>query len=106
LFSGILFDKISSDFRISLNQILSFSPDVISVGISDDECVFIYAEFDNKSVFFDLFFDADEQTEALLNISENKKLICSYSDDINRTLLKLNEFIQISEYELSNSLIT
>jgi hypothetical protein len=106
LFSNISFDKISSDFRVSLSHILSLSPDVINVGISNDECVFIYAELGDKSIFFDLFFDEHDQTEVLLNINENKKSICSYSNYIDETLLKLNEFVQIAKYELSDSFIT
>jgi hypothetical protein len=101
IFSNIPFNRISDDFKFSLREILSLYPTIVTVGVSDDESIFIYAEFDDKSVFFDLFFDTNDPTEALLNISENKKIICSYSDNINRTLLKLKEFIQIPEYELS-----
>jgi hypothetical protein len=100
-FSDIPFDRISDDFKFSLREILSLYPAIITVGISDDECIFIYAEFDDKSVFFDLFFDTNDPTEALLNISENKKIICSYSNNIDRTLLKLKEFVQSPNYELS-----
>ncbi|GHV33064.1 hypothetical protein FACS1894177_09490 [Bacteroidia bacterium] len=105
LFAKISFDKIISDFSLSLNQILLLSPNVVTVGVSNDECIYIYSEFGNKSVFFDLFFDENEQTEALLNISENKKSICSYSNEIDSTISKLKEFVQKPNYELSEPLV-
>ena len=105
LFSDISFDRISFDFRISLNHFLSLSPNVISVGVSNDESVFIYSEFGNISVFFDLFFSEENKTDALLNIIEEQKPICSYSNTIEKTLSKVNEFIKVPEYDLSEPFI-
>jgi len=108
-FTKISFDKISSDFRLSLDSILDLSPNAINVGISSDECVFIYSEFESKSVFFDLFFEEDgEETDALLNIMEGKKSICSCSGSVDNSLQKLREFVPLkdNDYELSFSSIT
>lgn len=93
LFSNISSDRIYQDFNLSLKEILSLFPNVISVGVSDDECVYIYSEIGTKSIHFDLFFEENEKTEVLVNIFENNHSINSYSDYLSSALFKLKSDI-------------
>ena len=100
LFSDISSSTIERDFKKSLENVLSFFPETISIGVSDDECVYIYFEKNNKSVYFDLFFESEQQTEASITIFENKVPKLSFTDYLNNSITKLrDEFI--TEYELS-----
>ena len=100
LFSNISPSIIENDFKKSLEHILSFSPEIISVGVSDDECVYIYFEKDNKSVYFDLFFEPDQETEVSLTIFENKESKVSYVDYLDNSINKLKKELFV-ENELS-----
>jgi hypothetical protein len=100
LFSNVSSYKIRGDFEKSLENILSFSPETISVGVSDDDCVYIYFEKDNKSVYFDLFFDPEQKTEASITVFEDKVSKLSFTDYLDNSINKIrNEFI--TENELS-----
>jgi len=101
LFPNVSPRLIENDFKKSLKNILSFSPEIISVGVSDDECVYIYFEKNNKSVYFDLFFEPEQETEVSLTIFENKESKVSYIDYLDNSIINLkNEFIV--ENELSH----
>ena len=93
LFSNIPFDMIQDTFIKCLTEILLLNPDSIDVDISDDEYICMFILFKEKSVFFDLafYYENDKiKKEALINIGENKKTICSYSSyDINKVIDKL-----------------
>lgn len=91
-FESSSFDVIFSSFTYSINQIFAFYPKHITVGISEDECVFIYSEIGNKSVLIDLFFEGN-QCEVAVNIKKDKKFVCSFVDDIEKAFVKLDEFI-------------
>ena len=91
LFPNISSDIIENDFKKSLENVLSFSPEIISVGVSDDECVYIYFEKDNKSVYFDLFFEREQETEVSLTIFENKESKISYVDYLDNSINKLKK---------------
>lgn len=94
LFSNIPSYKIENDFKKSLESILSFFPEIISVGVSDDECVCIYFEKDNKSVYFDLFFEPEQKTEASIAVFENKISKLSFTDYLDNSINRIrNEFI-------------
>jgi predicted HTH domain antitoxin len=98
LFSNVSAYKIRSDFEKSLENILSFSPETISVGVSDDGCVYIYFEKDNKSVYFDLFFDPEQKTEVSITVFENKVSKLSFTDYLDMSIHKIrNEFITEAE---------
>jgi predicted HTH domain antitoxin len=100
LFPNISSCKIEDDFKKSLENILSFLPETISVGVSDDECVYIYFEKDNKSVYLDLFFEPEKKTEASITVFENKVSKLSFTDYLDNSINKIrNEFI--TENELS-----
>jgi hypothetical protein len=100
LFPNVSSYKIGYDFKKSLKNILSFSPETISVGVSDDECVYIYFEKDNKSVYFDLFFEPEQKTEVSITVFENKVSKLSFTDYLDNSINKVrNEFI--TENELS-----
>ncbi|MDR0603957.1 MAG: hypothetical protein LBG80_06620 [Bacteroidales bacterium] len=100
LFSNVSLYGIENDFKQSLSNLLTFSPEVISVGVSDDECVCIYFEKNNKSVYFDLFFEPEQKTEASITVFENKISKLSFTDYLDNSINKLrNEFI--AENELS-----
>jgi hypothetical protein len=100
LFSNVSSYKIEDDFKKSLENILLFLPETISVGVSDDECVYIYFEKDNKSVYFDLFFEPEQKTEASITVFENKISKLSFTDYLDSSISKIrNEFI--TENELS-----
>ena len=102
LFSNVSPDKIRNDFNRSLEQVLSFSPQVINVSVSDDECVCIYFEKDNKAVYFDLFFEQGQETEASITIFENKISKLSFTDYLDNSINKVkSEFF--AENELSGS---
>jgi hypothetical protein len=98
LFSGVSPDKISRDFYKSLENILSLSPETITVGVSDDECVCIYFEKNSNAVYFDLFFEP-AQTEACVGIFENKVAKLSFTDYLDASIRSVrNEFT--TEHEL------
>lgn len=100
LFTNVSPYKIKNDFKKSLENVLSFLPETISVGVSDDECVYIYFEKDNKSVYLDLFFEPEQKTEASITIFENKVSKVSFTDYLDNSINKIrNEFI--TENELS-----
>ncbi|MDR0572450.1 MAG: hypothetical protein LBG96_00200, partial [Tannerella sp.] len=93
-FSNVSSYKIRDDFKKSLENILSILPEIISVGVSDDECVYIYFEKDNKSVYFDLFFEPEQKTEASITVFENKVSKLSFTDYLDNSIHKIrNEFI-------------
>ncbi|MDR1717422.1 MAG: hypothetical protein LBS20_16435 [Prevotella sp.] len=107
LFKDISFAKIDKDFIYSLDQILKLSPTVISAGASNDECIFIYAVVNGKKIHFDIFFE-NENSEVLLNITENKKPLCIYEGILEEAICKLKEILgediySGSEYELSST---
>jgi hypothetical protein len=94
LFPNVSSYKIEDDFKKSLENVLSFLPETISVGVSDDECVYIYFEKDNKSVYFDLFFESEQKTEASITVFENKVSKLSFTDYLDSSINKIrNEFI-------------
>jgi hypothetical protein len=100
LFSNVPSYKIENDFKKSLENILWFFPEIISVGVSDDECVYIYFEKNNKSVYFDLFFEPEQKTEASITVFENKVSKLSFTDYLDSAISRIrNEFI--TENELS-----
>ena len=100
LFPNVPSYKIEDDFKKSLEKVLSFLPETVSVGVSDDECVYIYFEKDNKSVYFDLFFEPEQKTEASITVFENKVSKLSFTDYLDNSINKIrNEFI--TENELS-----
>ncbi len=110
LFNNVSFTRIDNDFRYSLDQILKFSPTVISAGASDDECIYIYAEMNGKKIHFDIFFE-DESSEVLLNITENKNPLCIYDGVLEEAICKLNEifgkdfYAENFDYDLSSIFI-
>jgi hypothetical protein len=79
--SGNCFLPVLSSVRVRCTH-WRFSVSLSASGLS------ILPSSGGKSVFFDLFFDANEPAKALFNVSE-KKTVCSYSANINETLLKL-----------------
>ena len=101
----------SKDFIYSLDQIFKLSPSVVSAGVSEDECVFIYAEVNDKKIHFDIFFE-EESSEILLNITENKKPLCIYDGMLEEAICKLKQIFEKdiysegSDYELSSTFIT
>ena len=98
LFPNISSSIIENDFRKSLENILSLFPETISVGVSNDECVYIYFEKNNKSVYFDLFFEPEQETEVSLTIFENKESKISYVDYLDSSINKLkNELVKENE---------
>jgi hypothetical protein len=104
LFLQISSELIREDFKKSLSNILAFAPETISVGVSDDECVYIYFEKDGISVYFDLFFEPNQKTEVALTIFEKNESKISFTDYLDSSINKLiNEFV--TEDELSYSLI-
>ncbi len=111
LFKNISFAKIDKDFVYSLDQIFKLSPTVVSAGVSEDECVFIYAEVNDKKIHFDIFFE-EESSEILLNITENKKPLCIYDGMLEEAICKLKDifkkdvYSEGSEYELSSTFTT
>jgi hypothetical protein len=101
LFSNVSSYKVENDFKKSLENVLSFFPEAVSVGVSDDECVYIYFEKDNKSVYLDLFFEPDQNTEASITVFENKVSKLSFTDYLDNSINRIkNEFV--TENELSN----
>ena len=105
LFPNISSNIIINDFLKSLKNILSFSPETISVGVSDDECVYIYFEKANKSVYFDLFFEPEQVTELSITVFENKVSKLSFTDYLDNSIHRfMNEII--TENELSRSTFT
>jgi hypothetical protein len=100
LFSNVSPYKIKNDFKKSLETVLSFLPKTIIVGVSDDECAYIYFEKDNKSVYFDLFFEPEQMTEGSITVFENKVSKFSFTDYLDNAINKIkNEFI--TENDLS-----
>jgi hypothetical protein len=105
LFPNISSYKIKDDFKKSLENVLSFLPGTVNVGVSDDECVYIYFEKGNKSVYWDLFFEPEQKTEASITVFENKVSKLSFTDYLDNSITKIrNEFI--TENELSNQTFT
>jgi len=102
LFSNVSSNDVKNDFEKALENILSFSPEIISVGVSDDECVYIYFEKNNKSVYFDLFFEPEKETEASITIFENKVSKFSFTDYLDNSINKIRDEFT-TEYELSYS---
>lgn len=92
IFNDISFAKIEKDFISSLDQILKLSPTTISTGASEDECIFIYAVVNGKKIRFDIFFE-EEDSEVLLNITENKKPLCIYDGMLDEAIYKLKEVL-------------
>ena len=104
LFPNVSLYKIEDDFKKSLEKVLSFLPEAISVGVSDDECVYIYFEKDNKSVYFDLFFEPGQKTEASITVFENKVSKLSFTDYLDDSINKIrNEFITGNELSCQTS---
>ena len=107
-FGNISFERIEKDFKYSLDSILKYSPNIVSVG-SDEDCIFIYAEFENKAMFFNLFFE-DDKTEVLLNLTEDREPIGSFNSDVEKSLLRLRSYVEEKAYEntydLSSTFIT
>ncbi|MDR0796038.1 MAG: hypothetical protein LBE79_08325 [Tannerella sp.] len=100
LFSSISSNVIENDFNKSLMSVLLFFPETINVGVSDDECVYIHFEKNNKSVYFDLFFEPDQKTEASITIFENNDSKLSFTGYLDNSINKIkDEFI--TKYELS-----
>lgn len=99
LFPNISPDRISRDFHKSLADILSLSPESITVGVSSDECAYIYFEKSNKAVYFDLFFEPEQQTEASIAVFENKTSKLSFTDYPDRAISKIK-----SEFTTENEL--
>jgi len=94
LFKNIQSDTILNDFNQSLFGILVLYPETISVGVSDDECVYIYFEKNNKSVNFDLFFEPDKPTEVAVTVFENIVSKLSFTDYLDNSINILKkEFI-------------
>lgn len=86
LFKNIPQEIIKRSFSESLEKILNLSPDIISVGISDEEeCIFIYTEFRNKASFFNLFF-SESDVEVLLNIIEGEEPVLSYNGNVQSSI--------------------
>jgi hypothetical protein len=105
IFSNISSDIIFDAFKNSLGKILSLLPEIISVGISDDEFAYIYFEKNNRSVYFDMFFEPEQPTEVAVTIFENKKSKLSFTDYLDNSINILkNEFVK--ENELSYSPFT
>ncbi|MDR3140983.1 MAG: hypothetical protein LBU37_04580 [Tannerellaceae bacterium] len=105
LFPNVPSCKIEDDLKKSLENVLYFLPETIRVGISDDECVSIYFEKDNKSVYWDLFFEPEQKTEASITVLENKVSKLSFTDYLDNSINKIrNEFI--TENELSKQTFT
>jgi hypothetical protein len=93
LFPNVSSYTIKNDFKKSLENILAFCPEMINVGVSDDECVFIYFEKDNKSIYFDLFFEAEQKTEASVTVFENKVSILSFTDYLDNSINRVRNEI-------------
>jgi hypothetical protein len=105
LFPNVSSYKIKDDFKKSLEHVLSFLPETVNVGVSDDECVYIYFEKGNKSVYWDLFFEPKQKTEASITVFENKVSKLSFTDYLDNSINKIrNEFT--TENELSNQTFT
>jgi hypothetical protein len=104
LFANISSYRIEDDFKKSLENILSFLPEVITVGVSDDECAYIYFEKNNKAVYFDLFFDPEQKTEVAVTIFENKVSKLSFTDYLDGSINKIrNKFITENELSFQTS---
>ena len=97
IFNNISFARIEKDFIYSLLQMLKLSPTVISAGVSDDECIFIYAEVNSKKIHFDIFFE-EKSSEVLLNITEDKKPLCIYDGMLGEAIGKLKEIFEENIY--------
>ena len=90
MFTQVSENDIKSDFQKSLRSILAFYPEKISVGISEDECAFIYFEKDGKVIYFDLFFEPQQKTEASVTVFENKESKVSFTDYLDNSIRRLN----------------
>jgi hypothetical protein len=100
LFPNVSSYRIKNDFEKSLKNILIFYPEVINVGVSDDECVYIYFEKNNKSVYFDLFFEPEQKTEASVTIFENKISKLSFTDYLDNSINRIRNKIFSQSYSL------
>ncbi|MDR2814714.1 MAG: hypothetical protein LBB79_08705 [Prevotellaceae bacterium] len=101
LFPNVSPEVIYNDFRKSLAHIFSLSPKNISVGISDDECAYIYFEKEGRSAYFDLFFEPEQPTEAAIAVFENKASTLSFTDYLDNSIIKIrNEFTAENELPL------
>jgi len=110
LFSDTSFDTIDTSFRSSMNNILKLEPKVATVGVSEEGCVYIYAEFKQKRVFFNMFYEG-EQSDVVLNITEDGRPICSYNANIESSINTLKDIIgrtvqEVDNYDLSRTFIT
>lgn len=100
LFPNVSLYKIRNDFEKALAATFSFFPEKISVGVSDDECAYIYFKIDNKSVYFDLFFEPEQETELSITVFENQISKLSFTDYLDNSINQIkSEFL--SENELS-----
>ena len=89
MFAQVPENEVKSDFQKSLRSILAFYPENISVGISEDECAFIYFEKDGKVIYFDLFFEPQQETEASVTVFENKVSKVSFTDYLDNSIHRL-----------------
>jgi len=87
---GFVWQQDIIDFQKSLSSILAFYPEKISVGISEDECAFIYFEKDGKVIYFDLFFETQQKMEASVTVFENKVSKVSFTDYLENSICRLN----------------
>lgn len=93
LFHESLHSLIEREFKIFSWEILRLLPDCLSAGVSEDECVFIYSEFGEKSVTLDLFFEEDGKVDGLVSIIENKRPICSYNGNVKECIAKIQHIL-------------
>ena len=92
LFVNAAPEQVEVDFKGSAERIFDLNPDVVSVDVTDDECVFMYAEFGTKHIFYNIFYDEDGR-EIQLNLIDNNKPVASISGDMNSSLAELEKFI-------------
>jgi hypothetical protein len=88
---------INNSVNMVLNALLYFEDlDILSIGVSEDRCIYTVSTFENLTINLDVFFDKDNHNSSgyLLNIIRDKKVICSHSfDNIAWVMLKIIEYM-------------
>jgi len=87
-------EQVEGDFKRVAEFIFNLNPDVASVEVTNEEYIFIYAEFGLRNIFFNIFYD-EEGSEILLNLIEEKRPVASVDSDIKSALIELEKFVYV-----------
>jgi hypothetical protein len=98
-FKDINQSLITYYFVLSAQNLLSFKPTIIDVELTNSKSLLFFCTIGNFNNHLELFFEPNNEVEAVINIYQNKELILATNGKLDKIISKMKEYLKVPTIE-------